>query len=57
MATSYASTDEIHQMFVAGRGPSVRDVLIDSIGAFFGVLVFFFISYLISKIKLNKNTK
>ena len=57
MATIYASTDEIHQMFVAGRGPSVRDVLIDSIGAFFGVLVFFFISYLISKIKLNKNTK
>lgn len=57
MATIYASTDEIHQMFVAGRGPSVRDVLIDSIGAFFGVLVFSLLSFIISKIKTKNNIK
>lgn len=31
--------DEYHQSFVAGRGPSVRDVLIDSGGAFIGILL------------------
>lgn len=29
----YASTDEIHQGFVAGRGPSAADVWIDTLGA------------------------
>jgi len=27
-------SDEVHQHFVAGRGPQVMDVLIDSFGAF-----------------------
>ena len=35
-ATLYACTDELHQMFVADRGPSVVDVCIDSSGALFG---------------------
>lgn len=35
----FACTDEFHQSFVAGRGPSRRDVLIDSIGAFFGIIM------------------
>ena len=34
-----ACLDEYHQSFVAGRGPSSRDVLIDSIGIFFGILL------------------
>jgi VanZ family protein len=34
----YASTDEFHQRFVSGRGPSVKDVLIDSSGAMLGIL-------------------
>ncbi|MCM8901808.1 VanZ family protein [Caldicoprobacter algeriensis] len=33
----YAATDEIHQMFVTGRGAQVKDVLIDSAGAVVGV--------------------
>lgn len=33
----FASSDEFHQSFVAGRGPSVLDVLIDSIGALIGI--------------------
>lgn len=32
-----AALDEYHQSFVAGRGPSIRDVLIDSIGVLFGI--------------------
>lgn len=36
---AFACTDEYHQSLVAGRGPSRRDVFIDSIGVFFGVIV------------------
>lgn len=36
----YASSDEIHQYFVPGRGPGGIDVLIDSCGALFGILLF-----------------
>lgn len=37
-STVYAMTDEIHQIFVPGRGPSVTDVAIDTVGALLGVL-------------------
>ena len=36
---SAAALDEYHQSFVAGRGPSVRDVGIDSIGIIIGITV------------------
>ena len=39
LSTLYACTDELHQMFVADRGPAFTDVLIDSAGALFGVLI------------------
>ncbi len=32
----YAATDEIHQSFVPSRGPNLRDVVIDVIGAGIG---------------------
>lgn len=35
----YASTDEFHQIFVPGREPAVRDVMLDSCGAAFGLLM------------------
>ena len=35
----YAITDEYHQSFVAGRGPSVRDVCIDTAGVFLGIII------------------
>ena len=34
-----ACLDEYHQSFVAGRGPSKRDVMIDSIGILAGVIL------------------
>lgn len=33
----YAVSDEVHQLFVPGRGAQVTDVLIDSLGAFVGI--------------------
>lgn len=38
ICVGFAGLDEYHQSFVAGRGPSKRDVAIDSIGIFFGIL-------------------
>lgn len=38
ICVAFAAGDEYHQSFVAGRGPSVKDVMIDSVGAFFGIL-------------------
>ena len=36
-AAIYAASDEFHQSFVPSRGPSVRDVVIDTCGAFIGL--------------------
>lgn len=33
----YAISDEVHQLFVPGRGAQVMDVLIDSVGAIVGI--------------------
>lgn len=39
ICVGYACTDEYHQSLVSGRAASLRDVLIDSIGIFFGVIL------------------
>ncbi len=39
ICVGFAGLDEYHQSFVEGRGPSLRDVGIDSIGVFFGIMV------------------
>ncbi len=49
----YACSDEFHQTFVKGRAGEMRDVGIDTIGAAFGVSVFYLCSYIIKKIKTN----
>lgn len=36
---AFACGDEYHQSWVAGRGPSKRDVLIDSFGVFWGIIL------------------
>ena len=38
ICVGYAGLDEYHQSFVAGRGPSAKDVVIDSIGVFLGII-------------------
>jgi len=50
----YACTDEFHQGFVAGRGPSWVDVGIDTTGALFGTLA---LSILIFIVKCGKNVR
>ncbi len=36
LAVLYGITDEFHQLYVAGRHASVRDVIANSVGAFLG---------------------
>ncbi len=47
----YAISDEIHQNFSAGRGPSPKDVLIDSTGALCGILIFWALLAMLHKIE------
>lgn len=35
----YASTDEIHQAFIPGRGPQITDVMLDSLGVLTGIFI------------------
>lgn len=39
LSIGYATTDELHQMFVAGRGPQISDIFIDTCGAILGILL------------------
>lgn len=48
----YAISDEIHQCFTPGRGPAVTDVIIDSIGVLFGLLLVMLFEKIYRKIKL-----
>ena len=40
MAGFYGLTDELHQSFTPGREPRIRDVVIDTIGASFGGIIY-----------------
>lgn len=46
ICVGFAALDEYHQSFVAGRGPSRRDVAIDSVGVAAGVLLMQFLCFL-----------
>ena len=50
----YASTDEIHQAFVPGRGPLVTDVILDSIGVLTGICIVLLVYKIICKMCRHK---
>lgn len=57
----YASSDEIHQKFIAGRSPQITDVYIDTLGVILGVLIVILLVKLYIKLKsyrkkLKENT-
>lgn len=49
MATGLAAFDEFHQGLTGGRTPSVTDVILDSVGAFTGIVIVVVILYLIHR--------
>lgn len=52
----YAVSDEIHQLFVPGRDGNIKDVLIDTAGAGFGIVVWRFIFHNFSCRRRAKNS-
>lgn len=50
----YASTDEIHQAFVPGRGPLVADVILDSMGVLTGIFIVMLVYKIICKMCRHK---
>ena len=49
----YASSDEIHQRFVAGRSGQVTDVMLDSLGVLFGILILMLVLKIADRKKNN----
>lgn len=49
MAVCYAVTDEVHQLYVAGRAGRFSDVCIDTAGAALGLLALYFILKFLGK--------
>lgn len=47
----YACSDEFHQLFIPGRSGELRDVMVDSTGAFIGLTI----TNIILRIKKSKN--
>ncbi len=39
IGTTYAVTDEIHQLFILGRSGEIRDMYIDSLGVITGIII------------------
>lgn len=50
VGVTYAITDEIHQSFIPGRGPSIMDVGIDSLGVLAGILALIILIVLVEMI-------
>lgn len=46
----YASTDEIHQAFVPGRGPLITDVILDTLGVLTGIFISMLILEMVGRI-------
>lgn len=53
----YAVTDEIHQKFSPGRSCEIKDMLLDSVGSFFGIITILLFLTVLAKIKSKGETK
>ena len=53
----YACSDELHQMFTNGRNASFLDVLLDTAGVAFGILIVLFIIFISKKVNNKKVNK
>lgn len=55
IASLYAATDEIHQIFVDGRSCQLTDWMLDTVGIITGALIFSAIFCIIQRINKHKN--
>lgn len=54
LCTGYAITDEFHQSFTTGRFSRPADVILDTVGAVFGILLYLSLSQLFKAIRKRK---
>ena len=54
LTTLYACTDEFHQGFIPGRGPALKDILIDTLGGSLGITIIF-LFFNLNKKAYNQN--
>jgi VanZ family protein len=57
IASLYACSDEIHQLFIPGRSGEVLDVIIDTSGAILGVLIYLSLLKIIKSVRRRKNVR
>lgn len=55
IASLYAATDEIHQIFVDGRSCQLTDWMLDTVGIITGALIFSAVFCIIQRINKHKN--
>ncbi len=54
LTSAYAVTDEIHQIFVDGRACRAFDVLVDSLGAFAGIVALYVLIEIYNRFKARR---
>ena len=54
IGSAYAASDELHQKLVSGREAAVSDVLLDSAGVLFGILMMALLLYLCRKLAARR---
>lgn len=54
LAALYACSDEIHQLFVPGRAGRIFDVMVDSVGALTGMMLFLLLEYIVMLIHRHR---
>ncbi len=57
LCVGFACLDEFHQSFVAGRSAAARDVMIDSIGSFAGILLVQIFCWIVLRLMPAKKKK
>lgn len=54
ICAAYAASDEVHQLFVAGRSCEFRDFIIDSAGSVLGIVAVVLTLILLSRVKAGR---
>ncbi len=57
LCTLYAMSDEIHQLFVAGRSGELRDVLLDSCGSLTGIIIALLLAFWVFHLHQSRQSR
>ncbi|MGQ7889883.1 VanZ family protein [Paenibacillus sp. WC2504] len=57
LCTVYAVSDEFHQSFIKDRSSKPADVVLDAVGAIFGILLYLSVSHICQTVRKAKNSE